>query len=619
MMFGVGFLNKRGGVMWKDSETELDFLDFDYLIDTISNIIKNDALLPSTVGVYGDWGSGKSSLIYMSIELLKKEKDTECIYFNGWLFEDYEDAKTALLGSILDTIEKNRKLDETAKKCIAGLYKSVDKMKLVKKALQFGVGFLITGGGSALTDIAYSTIIEKAVSSSHGVVKEDWIDSIKAELNNRELREDINAFRANFDKLLKQTKIERLVVFIDELDRCSPDTILETLEAIRLFLYVGNTVFIIGADERHISYAVQKKFKEIEGIGIDIGKEYLEKIVQYPVRIPRLSTKEVELYIALLFMQNELAFDEFKKVVNFVHERKKENFLNFRLDYGTVKEFNSEISDKVRLSLEISKQLSSVLARGLNGNPRHCKRFLNAMEMRLNMAKYKGIELDRRILAKIMMLEYFKHRMFSDLVNAQTDLSGSIIDLIKFEKNELDALETLKTWKEDEWVKRWIVMEPLIGTVDLRPYFYFARTILEKQYDIGTTKLGKEAQNVLRNLIAGTESGLTTAMQNATAVNDYEAGMIVEHLLSKIAESSEIPDMFLRALLEWGSKKKETHTAIIRGLESIGGSRIKPSHIPRVRSFGKAINKLEAIDSILDNWAKENTLLSSFIAAERDG
>ena len=64
----------------------------------------------------------------MSIEALKKEKETECIYFNGWLFEDYEDAKIALLGSILDTIEKKRTLDQTAKICIAGLYKSIDKL-----------------------------------------------------------------------------------------------------------------------------------------------------------------------------------------------------------------------------------------------------------------------------------------------------------------------------------------------------------------------------------------------------------------------------------------------------------------------------------------------------------
>lgn len=605
--------------MWKDSETELDFLDFDYLIDTISNIIKNDSLLPSTIGVYGDWGSGKSSLINMSIEALKKEKETECIYFNGWLFEDYEDAKIALLGSILDTIEKNRTLDQTAKICIAGLYKSIDKMKFVKKGVKLGTDLLLTGGSHALADLAISSIIEKVVKSSDGILKEGWVDSIKEELNNKKLREDINAFRAAFNNLLKQTKINRLVVFIDELDRCSPDTILDTLEAIRLFLYVGDTVFIIGADERHISYAVQTKFKEIEGIGIDIGKEYLEKIVQYPVRIPRLSAREVELYISLLFMQKDLSSEEFEKVVAFVQDKKRENFLSFRLDYVSLKEFNIMIAEKVKLSLEISKQLSPVLSGGLNGNPRHCKRFLNAMEMRFNMAQYKGVTLDKRVLGKIMMLEYFKPRMFAELVGAAIDISGAIIELRYFETNELDKLEKLKTWKDDAWVKSWVATEPFLGSEDLRPYFYFARTVLEKQYDVGTTKLGKEVQGVLKNLLAGTESGLTMAKQNVSNVNDYEAAMIIEHLLGRITEASDISDMSFRGLFEWGVLKKETHTAIIKGLESIGGTRIKPKHIPRVRSFGKEIVKLVDIDVILDNWAKENSKLKSFIDAERDG
>jgi predicted KAP-like P-loop ATPase len=206
-------------MMWRDSETELDYLDFDYLIETVSNIIKNDDLLPSTIGVYGDWGSGKSSLINMSIASLKDNKDTECIYFNGWLFEDYEDAKTALLGNILDTIERNRTLGENAKKCITGLYKSIDKMKLVKNAIRLGGAFL-TGGSSFVAEFAISNALDNMLPSKDGIVKEDLMEAIKSELTDKELREDINSFRDNFDKLLKETQIDRLVDFIDELDRC---------------------------------------------------------------------------------------------------------------------------------------------------------------------------------------------------------------------------------------------------------------------------------------------------------------------------------------------------------------------------------------------------------------
>jgi len=486
----------------------------------------------------------------------------------------------------------------------------------VKNAIRLGGAFL-TGGSSIVAEFAISNALDNMLPSKDGIIKEDLMEAIKAELTDKELREDINSFRADFDTLLKETKIDRLVVFIDELDRCSPDTILDTLEAIRLFLYVGRTVFIIGADERHISYAVQTKFKEIEGIGIDIGKEYLEKIVQYPVRIPRLSTREVELYISLLFMEKDLLTEEFENTIKFINEQKIKNFLDFQIDYVLLKEFNEEIADKVKLSLEVSKQISPVLASGLNGNPRHCKRFLNSMEMRLTMAEYKGIELDRKILAKVMMLEYFKIRMFAELVKAPIDLAGRIEELKLFESNQLDSSEVLKAWKDDPWILNWIDIEPSIGQIDLRPYFYFARTTLDNRYEMAKTKLSKTSSEVLKNLLAGSESGIRFAIDRQNDVNEYETGLIIEHLISNMNSSSQITVMQLRSLLEWGAEKKEANQTILRGLESISGTRIEPAQIPRVRKYAVETNQLEKIDEILDGWIKDKPMLKSIIEVER--
>lgn len=103
------------------------------MIETVQSIIKNDDLLPASIGIYGDWGSGKSNLMYMCKDRLTKADDKiKCLVFNGWLFENYEDAKTAILGTILDEISKEESLSEKAKDIIKGLYKSVDKFKIVK-------------------------------------------------------------------------------------------------------------------------------------------------------------------------------------------------------------------------------------------------------------------------------------------------------------------------------------------------------------------------------------------------------------------------------------------------------------------------------------------------------
>ena len=116
--------------MWKDSETELDFLDYDYLIQTLQSIIADDSLLPASIGVYGDWGSGKSSLMYMCKErLIKEDKKIKCLVFNGWLFENYEDAKTAILGTILDEFSKETHLTKKAQEIIPNFRDSKEKIK----------------------------------------------------------------------------------------------------------------------------------------------------------------------------------------------------------------------------------------------------------------------------------------------------------------------------------------------------------------------------------------------------------------------------------------------------------------------------------------------------------
>ena len=96
--------------MWKDSETIIDYLNFDYIIDAVVKLVLDEDLSPSSIGLYGDWGSGKSSLMHMCKKQLEEQKDgTVCLLFNGWLYESYDDAKTAILASILDHIHGTKK------------------------------------------------------------------------------------------------------------------------------------------------------------------------------------------------------------------------------------------------------------------------------------------------------------------------------------------------------------------------------------------------------------------------------------------------------------------------------------------------------------------------------
>lgn len=409
--------------MWKDSETNIDLLDFDYLIGVTKNIIINDELSPSSIGVYGDWGSGKSSLIEMTLSELSKNKDYLCLKFNGWLFEGYEDAKTALIGTILDEINSKKTPEGKAKDAIQRLYKNIDFFKLASKGVKYGLDFLLTGGIGTVADITMQSVISKVKEKASDVSEGDIKDVLSKTLKSDEIRKSLKSFHSDFSELLKETKIKRLVIFIDELDRCNPDTILATFEAIRLFLFTEGTSFIIGADERQVMYAVRKKFPEIKGNKIDIGKEYLEKIIQYPVKIPQLGVKEVQFYIMCLLLKYELK-EKHVPVLEFIQKERQKDFLNFSMSFSLVEGKFPNEEEKIKEVISLANQLSAVLSKGLNGNPRHCKRFLNSLSMRIKMAKIKEIDLDKKVLSKLMLLEYFKDNVFKELGEMQSNEKG---------------------------------------------------------------------------------------------------------------------------------------------------------------------------------------------------
>jgi predicted KAP-like P-loop ATPase len=102
--------------MWSDRETTIDLLNVEHLVTAITGTVTRGHLRPLTLGVFGDWGSGKSSVISMAKQRVEQDHpNILCVYFNGWLFEGYEDAKAAILGTILDELADKRKAKEKAR------------------------------------------------------------------------------------------------------------------------------------------------------------------------------------------------------------------------------------------------------------------------------------------------------------------------------------------------------------------------------------------------------------------------------------------------------------------------------------------------------------------------
>lgn len=254
--------------MWSDNETATDLLGFRVHADLIKSVVTDSTLLPVVLGVFGEWGGGKSSIMRMIAEDLQDEKHehTVCLYFNGWMFEGYEDAKTALLSSILVQLGEHKRFGPKIKEKVVGLLKHVKLMEVAKlgvKHVGIPLAAAVLTGGIANVPAALAALIpwlssgaepqaapaSSANSTANEAEKINWSELIQQDPSKPDLLE-IRKFRDDFEKMLAETDIHSLVILIDDLDRCLPERIIETLEAIKLFVAVPKTAFIIGADPR---------------------------------------------------------------------------------------------------------------------------------------------------------------------------------------------------------------------------------------------------------------------------------------------------------------------------------------------------------------------------------
>ena len=388
------------------------------------------------------------------------------------------------------------------------------------------------------------------------------------------------------------------------MDRCRPDTILETLEAIKLFLFEGKVAFVIGADERHISYAVKSKFRDIEGIQIDIGKEYLEKLIQYPIRIPQLNADEMEIYIACLLLQSELSEENFQKALSWIVEKKKEDFERFKIE-SVITLFSNKDDDYLNIveSLSIANQLAFVLSNGLHGNPRQCKRFLNSMYMRLQMASYKNKKLDRKILAKIMMLEYIKPRIFNKIAEMAADNSLSK-ELTLFENGTPENSDKLKIWREDNWFLNWCKIDPKLSEENLNTYFYFTRTSLDEKISRISSFLSPESQEILEQLLSKSDVKIQQAIKSVANISDADAAAILEAMNSSMVSETTIAKELMKSFLLFAQQRTELTNDTLSYLQSLSGSQINLGCISYIAEYANKMNKKVEILDIASKWDK---------------
>ena len=279
-----------------DTETEVDLLYFEPVAAALTDLIAETSEKPVTIGVHGDWGAGKSSIMRMVQKRLEKNSDVLVIRFDGWRFQGFDDAKTVLLETIVQELQASVTFGATIKDEAAALLKRIKWLKVAKKTGEFGINYLTglpTPGQIKAAVDRLGALASDPAAALKGADVTEAVAGLSEYLGDRPeetVAQTIHAFTQDFENLLRKTGLKKLVVLIDDLDRCLPTTTIETLEAIRLFLFVERTAFVIAADEGMIEYAVRNHFPDLPAStsSTSYARNYLEKLIQTPFRLSPL-------------------------------------------------------------------------------------------------------------------------------------------------------------------------------------------------------------------------------------------------------------------------------------------------------------------------------------------
>lgn len=254
-----------------DNPASQDTLGFGQMATVLHTVIRETPYRPFAIGIFGEWGSGKSTLMKLIQTSLQRD-GVKTVWFNAWKYDAKEVIWNALIQEIFYTMQHDPEIQnctnaEDFKKDVVHAAAELAKYA-AKVATQFIPG---------------------------GIIKEEDVDAVLEALRPPSANDDlfgfINQFESTFDQLVKDyvgNPDGYLVIFIDDLDRCLPENAIAVMEALKLYLDRANCVFVIGAERSIIEEGIKERYKDNPRLS---GKDYLEKIIQLPFIVRRIDAE----------------------------------------------------------------------------------------------------------------------------------------------------------------------------------------------------------------------------------------------------------------------------------------------------------------------------------------
>lgn len=484
--------------MWNDVETTQDLLNFKVVADTAAQMIKDGNGQPVSIGVSGSWGVGKSSLVQMIGESLKSldgGKNYIFINFNAWLYQGYDDARMALLQKVADKIMEESESRKTCVDKAKEFIKRINWLRTAKFMAPVATG-IITGGAVAGPVGSFIGAVSGLLGQS-GMPSQEDLSKIKESynqvapdlqklLNDKEEKsvpKEIAALRSLFQELLEKLELT-LIVLVDDLDRCLPNTAISTLEAMRLLLFIPQTAFIIAADEQMIRNAVRSHFGNID-LSDELVTSYFDKLIQIPLRVPRLGANEVKGYLILLLAdlaqrRGQITQEEKDQGHDAIVSAIKKSWAG-GLTKKVIEDAYGDASSKLAIQIDLADQLANIMATSdhIAGNPRLIKRFLNNLIIRESVAKAQEMSVSFEELVKLQLFERCAPAAAFEYLAKQVGDSEDGKPKFLQELEEKVAKAEELTFPHDSWkapfISDWLKLNPPLSEIDLRPLLYLSR------------------------------------------------------------------------------------------------------------------------------------------------
>ena len=306
-------------VVVPDDFADQDRIGYQVYIEALAEMIHTVKSKGSfTIGVYGQWGHGKTSMLRQIKKMLddepqKKARRVLTIWFNPWQFSSDEHLIIPFFHTLIAGLKRTK--EELEEKNIANdFYKKIDvffkKLVRVPVALAYGLEGEIKIPLFLKTKFSFQKIIDESRRA------ETEIDEKEAKKEGLIDNESIEQYESLYYNLLQdlQTAAEafdtKIVVFIDDLDRCLPEKAVQLLEGLKILLDLSNFVFVIGVAREVIERGIRVRYKELYLADRDdipfMEQDYLDKIIQFPIALPPADPE---------LLKNHILEDQMKELI----------------------------------------------------------------------------------------------------------------------------------------------------------------------------------------------------------------------------------------------------------------------------------------------------------------